>query len=243
MALNRGSPHRDHVKRRWLERGVFVLAALASIATSPKRWTVQIDKLPVISDPGKTTLVVVESSERPEVMASSVQRSTELAAFHEDGQRRSYLVPAGFSIQQIQIRHTCHMGCNSEHCEPTRDDFVRLASATTVAMWRIEAVSKPISTTIGAQRPFPWFEIITNASLEPAITIATADDINPEIHGTGPHRLVLLAPIGTPRVQTATWTVHAMIEGPCPTSTPCEPPAGEHLTIESIEAKEPGFAP
>jgi hypothetical protein len=229
--------------RRWLERGVFVVAALASIATSPKRWRLAVPSLPAMSDPARTHRLVVDASERPEVSVSQSKGSTQLSPMHEDGIHYSYLVPAGVSVDGVEIRHTCKMGCGADDCEPPPDAFVRVASMTAVAMWRIEATSKPISTVVGAQRPFPWFEIVTDASVDPTITITTADDINPEMHGDGNRRLVLLAPIGKPRVQTALWTVHAAIEGTCPTEAPCEPPAGEHLTIEAIEAKEAGFAP
>jgi hypothetical protein len=238
-----GWRHRDRVMRRWLERGVFVVAALASIATSPKRWWLKVDKLPAISDPTRTSRLVVDASERPEVTVSQPKGSTVLPTMHEDGAHYTYLVPAGSSVASIEIRHSCHMGCGADDCVPPPDAFVRVGSLTTVAMWRIEAASKPISTVVGAERPFPWFEIVTDASIDPAITITTADDINPEIHGDGNRRLVLLTPLGKPRVQTAVWTVHAVIEGACPTDAPCQPPAGEHLSIQSVDAKEAGFAP
>lgn len=243
MARARGWRHRDHVMRRWLERGVFVVAALASIATSPKRWRLAVHKLPAISDPTRASRLVIDASERPEVTISQRNGSTGLPTMHEDGSHYTYLVPAGASVDSIEIHHTCKMGCGADDCETPPDAFVRVASLTTVAMWRIEAEFKPISTVVGAQRPFPWFEIVTDASIDPTITITTADDINPEIHGDGSRRLVLLTPIGKPHVQTATWTVHARIEGACPTDAPCQPPAGEHLTIESVDAKEAGFAP
>ena len=219
------------------------MAALASIATSPKRWRLAVPSLPAIPDPARATRLVVDSSERPEVTITKGQGITDLPALHEDGIHSTYLIPAGFSLDSVAIRHTCSMGCGSGDCAQPSDAFIRVANLDTIAMWRLEATSKPISTVVGAERPSPWFEIITDASIDPAITITTADDINPEIHGDGKRRLVLLAPIGKPRVQTATWTVHAMIEGACPTATPCQPPAGEHLTIESVEAQEPGFAP
>ena len=229
--------------RRWLERGVFVVAALASIATSPKRWELKVEKPPPMPDPTKAARLVVEASELPSVWIREPMGTTSLPVVHEDGTRYTYLVPVGFALDSVAIRHRCSMGCGGDDCEQPPDAFIRIASIETVAMWRIEATSKPISTVLDPSKPLPWFEIATDASIDPAITIKTADDINPEMHGYGNRRYVLLGPLGKPRVVTGTWTVHAMIEGACPSATPCQPPAGEHLTIESVTAKETGFAP
>ena len=222
---------------------MFVVAALASIATSPKRWDIKVDKLPAIPDPAHATRIVVEASELPTVRVRDQRGvTTILPTLHELGQQYTFLAPPGSSLDLVEFRHTCGLGCGHDDCYPTQDDFVRIASLTPVAMWRIEATSKPITTTVN-DRPFPWFEIVTDASLEPTVTIVTADDINPEIHESGSHRVVLISPLGRQRPVTGTWTVHAVIEGTCPTTTPCEPPASEHLTIQSVDPKEAGFAP
>jgi hypothetical protein len=53
--------------RRWFERAVIVAAALASIATSPRRWRQDATLLPAIPDALRTTRVVVHASSPPTV--------------------------------------------------------------------------------------------------------------------------------------------------------------------------------
>jgi hypothetical protein len=89
--------------RRWLERGVFIVAVLASIATSPKRWRLAAAPLPAMPDPSVATRVVIAATTTPEVMIAN-DKTTEEARFTPLGKDQyELLVPAGWHLLYVLV--------------------------------------------------------------------------------------------------------------------------------------------
>src|SRR5262245_57003653 len=99
------------MRRQWAERIVIVIAALASIATSPRKWVLEATPPPPAA--GKAMVVTIDASREPEVWAVSGQDAAKLLYPTEGGRatvepaaalswpgQAHYFVPAGARLQR-----------------------------------------------------------------------------------------------------------------------------------------------
>jgi hypothetical protein len=213
------------ISRRWLERGLIVVAALATIATSKRKW--HLDASVPTNDPATARLVVIASSAQPDL---GMNRPLE-AAPQWPGEAR-YLISAGATLDRVGIYGSG--GC--EHCGgecvPPDTAFVRVVSITPVATWKLEVKSDPQTITlpptgdrfvqrrVAVRASHPTRSRVVTSMHEPS-----ASDYDNAVTLTWPH---------IEQEVTLTWTLHTMIEGPCPDLRPCEPPSDASVSIGAV---------
>jgi hypothetical protein len=136
---------REHVAslRRWAARFTLVIAALASIATSPLRWHVAAPVVSVTGTPGHGRVVVVEASVEPRVMIKSALGIERAASRHAAAGTAwsgsdEYFVPPGWSLTSADIQGTCGGGLCSSKCVPPPGAFVRIARVDVADTWTVE---------------------------------------------------------------------------------------------------------
>ena len=234
------------VRRIWAERIVIVIAAVASIATSPRRWSVEATPPPPA--PGKAMAVTLEASEAPNVwIVDGPGGARRLADVTPAWQGRArYFVPAGARIQQIEITGRCSTGLCAGKCKPPDTAHVRVTSATAVDAWIAEDRSAPVTTVLVSSAPTPSYRVTIEASRLP---IALEIDVDPR-HLAPEVRSGASGPVSTFYVDwhvsnaqtapaTVSWTARATIQGECAGTGGCTVPAGEAVRIRAVEAKAP----
>lgn len=224
--------------RRKLETAVFIAAALASIATSPKRWMIEAQNVPAIPDPTKTTRVVVHAPTMPTLdlvkRGGKEFQSSRLAPIGNDDYEA--LVPPDWGIYKAYVSGRCKGGmfCMAEECEPPGWE-VSVKPMTSVSTWRLEIASKPMTTFLDAK----MFDTTTTMKLDATrpVNIKVTMTSGPDPIANADASSAALYWRGVPTSITATWTAQLWFEGPCPTTEPCKPPATEHLIVVSTETK------
>jgi hypothetical protein len=233
------------MRRKWAERIVIAIAVVASIATSPKRWTVDAALPPPV--PGKPMIVTVEASEEPNLWIVGVEGPPRrLDPPSTWPGRGRYFMPAGALLKQVSINGPCSMGlCSSGDCKPPDTAYVRVASATPVDGWIAEARSAPVTTVLDASKPTPSYRVTLEASRLPiALEIEGAPfNLAPKVWSihlvpTPTFSVDWTASDAQPVPVTVTWTARATIQGEC-AAAGCAVPAGEAVRIVAVESKAP----
>ncbi len=218
--------------RAWLERGVIIIAALATIATSRKGWVVEAPK--VSDDPNAARIYVVEATHKPhlEMYTNSSYESPKAL----DGEptwpgKARYLIPSGATIGRVYISEKCSGGGGAcSKCEAPTDAKVRIESVTPVQTWTLEATKSPDVQPTN-MNPDVWttFRVIVDASHLVRLRVQSTGPEGRVSHYNGEHHV----DFGTVQMPTSfTWTVTAKIEQACPDVTkPCTPPADARLSI------------
>jgi hypothetical protein len=222
--------------RRWFERAVIVAAALASIATSPRRWRQEATPLPAIPDPLRTTRVVVHASIPPTV--DLVNAGTHAYLHYTELGDGDYevLVPPGWSLGSVYVDGSCkiHLLCGSDDCKPPPDVVVAVTSATPVATWHLEAATPPTVTELDPRMYSTTF--ILRVTTTRPMTIKVDTPVGEPVPLTSASRSEATVLWDGVRTRTTVhWTAHVSIDGPCPSTAPCGPPPGEELAITSID--------
>jgi hypothetical protein len=224
-------------RARWVERGVLIIAVLASIATSRKGWTVEA-KLPAAST--KATLVTVEATQQPSLQM--VDRFGNWAA--PETVRAGtwpgtgvYFVPAGSQLQRVEVDGPCKQGLCAGECTIPDGVKVAVTSSVPVESWTLDDTSETSTVVLDPAQQSPMYEVKLLASRYPAALSVTTEPagFEPAIHGGGDtfdlffqKANSLAAPI------TVKFVVHAEIEGPCPSAGACTRPEGQEVRVLGI---------
>ena len=217
--------------RRWFERGVFVAAALASIATSPKHWRVDAT-VPAIPSPIQTTRLVFHASQMPIVelrRAGGFEVGHVVALGRDDYE---LLVPAGTEILGVFLDGRCHahLLCGDD-CVVPDGTSIALTSAKPVATWRIEITTAEQHLELDPMA-YSTTATIAVSSSRPVVAHVDSSAAGPVVVADSASAVVMWQGV---RAKTpVTWTAHLAIEGPCPDDAPCQPPPDAHLTVQSI---------
>ncbi len=213
--------------RAWLDRGVIIIAALATMATSRKSWVVEATLPP--NDATKARIVVVEASYVPEVSTAD-GRATPLGPTSWPGTGR-FLVRSGVAITQVYVSEKCN-GSMCKKCEAPRDAKVRVVSIDPVETWTLSATRAPDQqpTQLEANK-WTRYRIAVDSSHPAHLTVKSSRDAY--VSGWGAEFYVDLGIVDVPT--SVTWSVTATIEEPCEDLTKsCAQPAGAHVNITSI---------
>ena len=221
-------------RKTWL---LIAVAALASIATSPKSWT--ITATPPAGAPTTTTgsrglLITVEASGTPHVMCTGL-----LQVFAEQGstpEKGQYLCPSGTALDRVTLSGRGRSTC--EEPKPRASDFVRITSIEVVETWTQTAeLIVDFSTTSGdSQYRSASIPIVVHsphharidATLEPGPNNALLE--RPYLAGGRDNEFSINIASSDDRVHSGKVRIRATVSGYCKTA-PCSPPA-EPLRIE-----------
>jgi hypothetical protein len=245
------------MRRQWAERLVIVIAALASLATSPGWWVVQATLPP--PPPDKAMAVMVEASREPEVWIEDgrggQKRLAPTVAARSPGAPAAtptwpgegrYLVPAGARLQRVEIRERCKLKLCGGKCKPPDTEYVRVTSATAVDAWTAQARSSPVTTVLDTSKPLPRYRAVIKSSRLPVTfeVEGAPDGFTPSIWpGASGHltelRVAWFASNPQAPPATVTWTARATIQGECPGPAACAVPEGEAVQIMAVEEEAP----
>jgi len=226
--------------RAWLERGVIIVAALATIATSRKGWHVEATRLP--EDPARARIYVVEASQEPHVemiVNGNHENPTPLEPVAAWPGTARFQIPAGGDVQRVVISARCN-GSMCKKCETPASAKIRIVSITPIHTWTLETTAKPpVQPTTMRVDQWTRFRIEVDASHPVRLRVqSTGPAGTSSYYPSGNVHFVGFGPVQTPA--SFTWTVTAIIEEACPDVTkPCSPPADARLSINSI-ARESG---
>jgi len=225
------------VLRRWLERAVVVVAALATIATSRPRWHVRLTELPEPPDPAKPARLIVEASHQTELTIQDASGTRWILPERSSApDRPQYLVPPGARLDVIEMTGLCHTGMCDGPCKAPADAFVRIASITATETWHAED-TQDATAVLDPGAPSPTFRVSVLATRAPTLQIDVADRaITPMVSGPvgGYFYVRWSAPGGRALPLTVAWTARAVVEGLCPGLDPCAAPPDEHVEIQGI---------
>jgi hypothetical protein len=222
--------------RWWLERSAIVAGVIATMATSKPRGLLDADLPP--HDTSKARVLVVEASEQPELVVAAGGDSRHLHPATTGPWKGSgrYFVPAGSSIVRLSIDVPCRGGCFFKKCEPTTGQFVRVTAIEPAHGWTLDARSPSITT-----------KITPTMGTRSRFELTAPPDRQARIEVSGTTRAIAYSDGAYVYVDwytgdqpaTETWSVRAVIEGPCPDAAPCEPPPGVTLELgpEEIVAR------
>lgn len=220
-------------RRQWLERGVIVVAALASIATSRKKWELAADL--TADDPTKSRLVTIEANQQPEVSLDHSSSGVSLRP-HEGGTvwpgTVRYLLPAGTRLEHVTIRDVCRgaSGCSEGDCSIPKDRYVKLTSSTPVETWKLQITHEPQTITLEPGK-YTHHSITIEATHRPRLFVET-DGPAPSVYAST-ESFNLSWPDVTASTKV-TWTPRIEIEGVCPGPAPCTAPSDAKVTITDI---------
>lgn len=210
---------------------MIVVAALASIATSRKKWRLDADL--TRDDPSKARLVTIEASQQPEVGLDPISSGVALQP-HDGGTTWPgtvrYLLPAGASLERVMVTGVCGGGACSSDCTIPSDQFVKLTSSTPVETWKLEIKHEPQTTTL-EPGTYAVHGIRIEATHRARIRVDT-DGLVPTVSGYGG-----AFHVSWPQVTTTTkvtWTPRIEIEGLCATPGPCTPPPDAKVAVTAI---------
>jgi hypothetical protein len=244
------------MRRKWAERIVIVLAALASIATSPARWRVEATPPPPVA--GKAMVVTIEASQRPEVSIQTQSGSRPLVPTEEgsapgEPQTSSqwpgtgrYFVPAGARLERIEINGRCSGKLCSGKCTAPATVHVVVTSVKVVEGWIAESRSDPVTTVLDGGKPSPKYQVTVESSRRPVtLEIQGAPErLRPSIwqsHSgkTVTFHLTWYESNGQAEPVTVTWSARATIQGECPGAGACGVPAEEGVRVVAVEPEAP----
>lgn len=215
------------MQRRWLQFGVLVIAAAASMATSKKKgWVIEAD---VANDAGgKPRIMFVEASEEPTVTLDNGERVQPMAGYYTGmwaGTAR-YLIPGDRKVTNVFIQGSCGGGCDASTngCDPPASATVKVHSIKPVATWRREAITPQKTEEVGAHRT--------------TIPFVASHPIRFELTAEGRDRFaskqgssIVIDWSAYPDTPSkATWSLRVIMEEVCPTDV-CEPPANAKLEL------------
>lgn len=217
-------------RRQWLERGVIVIAAVASIATSRKGWRLEA-KL-VADDPAKARLITVEASQEPSVEID--QHSVGVLRPHDGGTvwpgTARYLVPTGARVQYVSIGAKCSGGLCSGECKVPSGQYVSVTSSTPVETWKLAIKHEPQTVTLEPGK-YTTHRISVEATHRAQLEVDT-NGLTPDVGAWGDAFNVSWPVVQAPT--QVTWTPRLEIEGLCATPGPCTPPPDAKVTITNI---------
>lgn len=239
--------HEASRARTWAGRGVLVIAALASIATSRPRWHLEPVRpagAPTATPQGGTRglAVTVEASAEPSVGCNlpglgyrELRPLTPSAGSASSSTQTQYLCPPGGSLDRIIISgHNGGNGCKEP--QPPPDQFVRITKLEAVETW---SVSAEASFTIPPPVEDPTYsvvKVVVQSSQQPFLETSIEPGPGstafgtPSVLGGGGAQYEIVIPLN-PNTKQHEGRVHlrATIYGAC---TPtCTPPAADALTI------------
>lgn len=242
--------------RAGASRVVFVVAALACVATSPPRWHLTAKTPPAVGPtPGRGELVVVEASQEPEAQLAVGERWHDRAfpagsASGWPGQVE-FFVPPGGGLAALSIGGRCTSGGGAcSNCTPPPGAFVKVLRSDPVDTWRLEATGPTQTTELQAKTP--------GGSIQDR-TYRIEYDAPP-----GVSRVEVVWPAGSPSVDflpstwastpaagkrvfevywhavdgkkaTLTWAPRVITEGFCRSAGPCAPPPGAAVRIVDVK--------
>jgi hypothetical protein len=243
----------------WGRRAVVVVAALASIATSPARWYLEAKVPPGTPSGPKGTLVTVEASHEPSVSGRSGEQGY-LEAHRDDASPWSksgaYYLRPGVELSSVSISgRDCGGGggmCSA--CEPPAGSFVRIVSVEQVAPWSLSATGaeqsalpassmvRSFTVEVDASRPVDLEAVATNGDVA-----RVASSVSREAGGDGARsqRFSVMwyakgdtKPGDTQAGAVAVrWTPRATVHGYCKGTGECRAPEGESVRIVSVTAR------
>lgn len=228
--------------RAWIDRGVILVAALATIATSRGGWVVEATKLP--DDPTRARIYVVEATSEPRVeliVDGNHESAKRLDAVTSWPGTARFQIPAGATIQRVLISERCTSGSMCEKCVAPSNAKIRIASITPISTWTLDtSATPPVQPTTLEPDRFLRFQIDIDASHPVRLRV---DSTGPK--GIGSYHLhdkryyVDFESVKAPT--SFTWTLTAIMEEPCPeVAKPCSPPADTKLSITSIARESAG---
>jgi hypothetical protein len=238
----------------WSRRAVVVLAALASIATSQARWSLEAKAPPGISPGAKGTLLTVEASREPYVSRRRPGGGAVLATAREDtapwSNSGAYYLPPGFELSAVTISgHDCGSGggmCSA--CEPPPGSFVRIANVEPVAPWSLSTdgaeliahadnAGKTTSFTveIDAGRPVDLEAVATSGDVARALPSIYQEPKAGDASRTQRFNVTWYPKDDKPA--DVHWIPRATVHGYCKGAGECRAPAGESVTIVSVAAR------
>jgi hypothetical protein len=216
--------------RTWASRLVVVIAVVASIATSPKKWRIAAAPkvgMPVESAAGGSNglLVTIESSGEPEV-ACALANGQPPRLLPSNGD--TYLCPPGGSLASVVLIGRVKAGCCGGGDDPPKDQYVRVVKSELVPVWHASVeevfeVSSDDGIAFTVDSPHASFveATIDGSGDMQGITVSS--------YGDNFHRVDLAGGTGRDR-RSATIRVRATVYGVC--SKECAKPADEPLKIE-----------
>ena len=240
---------RSEILRRWGARAMVLVAALASIATSPLRWKLAAPPPTIVATAGHGEVLVVEASQEPTVsiergVASryAPRRGGAGAAWTTSGE---FFVPFGWSVAKIEIMGSCGGGLCSSRCVPPPTAFVRVARVDVVDTWSLE------DTLVTAV----MFDVTRTAiSLDVEVDSSAGVDLSADTMSSTPPGLKVAAYVfdypgpgssvrtygvnlsaGATTLTTADIKLTATLHGICPGGA-CSPPVAAHVKI--VDAKQ-----
>lgn len=236
-------------------RVVFVVAALACVATSQPLWHLTAEAPPALGPtPGRGELVVVESSQEPSALLSVGERWHDGAwaasrASSWPGQTE-FFVPPGGGLTMVGINGRCSGGGACSTCKPPPGAFVKVLRSDPVNTWRLETTG-----------PTQTIELQARGSGDSTF------DQNYRIEFDAPPgvtRVEVVWPAGSPSVDflpstsastpapgkrvfdvywravegkkaSLTWAPRVITEGFCRSAGPCAPPPGAAVRIVDVK--------
>lgn len=235
---------------------VVVLAALASIATSPARWQVTAPPVPKPAG-GKGQLVTIEASSVPHVSVANPSMSRRLRPENDSAAwtgRAQYFVPPSELLKSVEITGTCGGGFCSK-CVPPPGAFARVVSAVDVEPWTIDATLPPIKVDMPTPSVYPGYDVVVEATRTPTLMVKLGAPIAGGFYVSESY--VTPSPSPSTESQPAlkryrfgmswyresnavgpvsgTWTPIATIAGYCQEAGPCVAPANERVAIVAVE--------
>ncbi len=236
-------------------RVTLAVAALAAIATSQPSWTIEAP-LPSAPPGAKALLATVEASAPPQVIMKQPGKVLPVwpePPFQAPGAawpgRAEYLIPPGFSLQQVSLSDKCVSGgglCSK--CEQPPGAFVRVASLVAVEPWEITATSPTDHVTLTPKASRAEYLITVKASRRPEIEVIPSPSM-PNVGayvtdngGTPPprewaYRLHVYATESLRADATLHFHLKATVRGHC-ASAPCPVPDGEAVSFVSIAPRD-----
>jgi len=211
--------------RTWASRVVVLIAVLASIATSPKKWRIvaapQVG-MPLESDASGSSglLVTIESSGEPEVACDLANGQWPRLLPARGG---TYLCPPGGKLASITLTGRMTGGCCGGD-DPPKDQYVRVIKTELVPVWQasVEEVfdlSSDTDIAFTVDSPHASFVEATSDGT------SNSDDFTVRTYPNNFHRVSLVP--GPRRVVKV--RVRATVFGVC--SPDCAKPANEPLKI------------
>jgi hypothetical protein len=219
------------VRRRWLEGGAILCAALATMATSRPHF-VKDAELPPYSTLS-ARIVTIEASEWPEVIVNPPDDSPERgyrATPMEPATSGTYryLIPLEYKLARVRVDGFKECGFCGGSCKEPAGVKVAVTAVTPVTTWFLTATTGP------------QVELVPGGtSIDKVFTVppgtrvwVTGDEERVNTWGVenGQARVSLVA-MSTSDVEVE-WGLSARLEGVCPDPhVACSPPPGTTLTL------------
>jgi len=258
--------------RGWAARGVFVVTALAVVATSPARWAITAEPPRTQVPPNRAMLLTIEASHRPNVTSQRASGESGWLAPVDAAQekpwpgRAEYVIPAGDKLNGVSIYDVCtNAGMCDGRCAPPPGAFVRIVGVEAVTEWTLTAESAPQTVTLAPEQD-ARFEVVIEATRAAEVRGRSsgndAELLDTALGYDAPTLRYQSEDAGAPSKtkivtwrmkwdvakeigkRTIAWTAVATIRGFCRGDGECKPPENESIKIISVTPAAPlGQAP